>query len=484
MRYLYAVWCALALLNCSLECFRVLQSASYRPQRGYFRIFFTWYYLLLLLLTAFAWLWYFYIGIEVVICGVYTAIALPLIFVKRKSPLKFTKRIWRMVAIEFVLLLVACYYALHFWALMLPFFVLLSWIVSLPLEIAIAKKYLKRAQRKLELSQITIIAITGSYGKTSAKDMLTSLLSHSISPKGSCNTPLGIAAFINATDLSKYKFLILEFGARKTGDIKELCNLYKPNHGIVTGVCAQHMSTFKTLENVLATKGELTAYLPQNGICLLGDKSVEELSCVGMCKKSCAGVKVTNLAVSEKGIAFTAVRGKKREPVSLPQITAYSAQTFALCATMCIHLGQSFEETVQNAQFVRQTSHRMEISHNGHFYIIDDSYNASVKGVEGCIAVLRKLQGVKVAICQGIVECGANRKAMNEYCGEQFGSVCDAVIVLGKNRKALQVGAQKSDCKAVVAAKKLTEAVELARPYLSRDSFLLFQNDLPDVVNI
>lgn len=484
MRYIYAVWCALALLNCSLECFRVLQSASYRPQRGYAKIVLTRYYMLLLLATAFSWVWKFYVGIEAILCGAYTLLAVPLVFIKRKSPLKFTKRIWRMLAVEFVFLLVACYFALHWWIPVLPLFVLLAWFACLPVDALIAKKYLKMAQTKLQFANVTVIAITGSYGKTSTKDMLTALLSGSISPKGSCNTPLGIAAYINSTDLSKCDYLILEFGARRKGDIAELCKLYKPKYGIVTGVCEQHMSTFKTLENILATKGELPACLPPDGFCLLGDKSVEELSYVGICKKFCAGVKISNLALSPKGIRFVATRGKKRAQVALPQITPYSAGTFALCATMCMQLGQSFDTTVQNAQFVRQTPHRMEISHNGNFYIIDDSYNASIKGVKECVCVLQKLEGSKIAICQGIVECGSDRKKLNECCGEIFGEVCDAVIVLEKNSKMLKLGAQKAGCKVILTAKKLSDAVQLAQQYLTRDCFLLFQNDLPDVVNI
>ena len=482
MKYLYCVWCAVALINCSLECFRILQNTSYRPQRGYAKIVFSWYYLVLILAAAVSWIWQVYFRLEVVLCGFYTLLAIPLVLVKHKTPLKFTKRIWRMLAVEFALLLVACYFALHWWIAFLPIFALVAYAFCLPADLMIARVYFKRAQSKLFASNVTVIAITGSYGKTSTKDMLASLLSDSIAPKGSCNTPLGIAAYINATDLSRHKFLILEFGARKKGDIAQLCHIYKPKFGIITGVCEQHLSTFRNLQNILSTKGELAENLPSDGLCLLGDASVCKLLEVGACKKQYADVTICNLRISPNGIDFDATLGNKTSLVHLPQITAYSAGTFALCATMCNHLGQNFDETVKNAQFVRQTPHRMEISHNGAFYIIDDSYNGSVRGVEGCVELLAQLSGIKVAICQGIVECGNDRKKLNEWCGESLGGVCDVVIVLGKNSQMLKLGAQKAGCKVVLEAKNLQNAVQLAQSYLVRDSFLLFQNDLPDVV--
>ena len=67
----------------------------------------------------------------------------------------------------------------------------------------------------------------------------------------------------------------------------------------------------------------------------------------------------------------------------------------------------------------------MEIQHNGEFFIIDDSYNASIAGVQGCCEVLRQLNASKVAISQGIVECGKQSKQLNEKCGELLGRECD-----------------------------------------------------------
>lgn len=485
MKYLFALWCAVALEACSLEAFRVLQSTGYKPQRGFAKIFLTPYFLVLILLEIFSFLWAFFFNIPWLICGVYTLAAIPLVFVKRKTPLKFTKRMLRMLSVNLVLLCVGCFFFLHFWALLLPALALLSWALCLPIDFVINKKYLKAAQKKLSKSAVEVIAITGSYGKTSTKDMLATLLTGSIASSGSCNTPLGIARFVNETDLRSKKYLILEFGARKRGDIAELCALYKPKYGIVTGVCEQHLSTFKTLGNIYEAKGELVTSLPEDGFCVLGDESAAAYSSVGRCSKIIKkAVRISELATTPKGIAFTVSRGRQRICAKLPQISSFTANTFAVCATMCLKLGQSLEQTVDNSKFVKQTPHRMEITHNGKFYIIDDSYNANIKGVKACCEVLEKLEGKKIAISQGIVECGADKAQLNFQCGKLLGDVCEVVVVVGKNSANLKKGLSESKCGIVIEAKNLQKAVKAAEPYLSRDCFLLFQNDLPDVANI
>ncbi len=482
MKILYAIWCALALCGCSLECMRVLQSGSYKPKRGYFKIFLSWYYLILCVMGIFSWFWWCYFDFPIVICALYTLVALVLAFLPRKSALKFTKRIWRIVSVQYILLLVACLISLHWWTLFLPLITLLSFVICLPIDIVINNKYIVSAQDKLAKSNIQVIAITGSFGKTSMKNMLCTLLDKSISPNGSCNTPLGIAKFVNGTSLSNYKFLILEFGARQKGDIKLLCDLYKPRYGIVTGVCEQHLSTFKTIQGVLDAKSELVECLPSSGFCVLCDDSVESFKQVGVCRKILEPqINTSDCKVTSEGVKFTANCNGKVD-LKLPVITLYSVKNFAYCATVCNLLGQTFEKTVQNSQTIAQVPHRMEISFNGKFYIIDDSYNASIRGVESCCEILAQLDGNVVAISQGIVEGGKAQTKLNEQCGAMLGDVCSVVIVLGKNSKSLTRGI--SEKAIVLHAKSLQHAVTLAQNYLKENDYLLFQNDLPDVVNV
>lgn len=476
----------IALFVLSYECFRRLQGANYRPQRGYFRLLLSPYFAVLLLVQG-AVLARLYCKLpEWVDCIVYAVPAVIFAAVPRKSPLKFTKRVIRMAVVQLAFCFVLCFFKVDvFCVAALPFVSLPAFAICLPVDLLVARHYLKKAVKKLGQSDVTVVAVTGSYGKTSVKDMLSSLLDDSVSPANSCNTPLGIASFINKTDLYYAKYLVLEFGARKKGDILELCRLFKPKYGIITGVCPQHLSTFKTWDNVIAAKRELAEYLPTDGTCVLNvkDETAASFVNVGVCKKilsnELAEVELDGIDVN--GAKLSVKRGKTQKTVLIPQITAHSCDTFAMCLSMCLTLKQSFTKTLSMVQNVKQTPHRMELTKAPNCYIIDDGYNGSLAGVKSAAITLAHFPQFKTVITQGLVECGGKRRDYNVECGRILGRACNVAIVLGANKKYLAQGLRQTDCR-VIFAKNLKQAVQLAQPYLNGEgSILLFQNDLPDL---
>lgn len=483
------VSCVCALLLCALstECFRTLQMTGYRPQRGYFRLYASRHFVLLTAVQIVVVLVRFFVPFGAYVnLGVLALCAVVVNATKRKSPLRFTKRIARMMTAELVLLCPLCVFVGYYlWVWMLPIITLCAYALCLPIDLAIARHYVRRAQKKLADSAVTVVAITGSYGKTSAKDMLCALLNDSIAPLGSCNTPLGIASFVNKTDLGSAKYLVLEFGARKQGDIRQLCTLYKPHCGVVTGVCAQHLATFKTLFGVISAKRELVECLPADGFCVLNSDDVYASAFdVGTCAKyfSRDGLAVVNKEVTLDGTRFSLEREGKTYPVVLPQISDYIDSTFVLAMKTALCLGQSVEQTLANVCRVSPTPHRLQLVRCQDFCILDDSYNAGTAGVKGLVRTLEHFHCTKVVITQGIVECGRLAREMNEQCGKLVGSACDVAVVLGRNAKYLAEGLQTTSCK-VLYAHDLNEAVALAKPYVT-GGILVFQNDLPDSVTI
>ena len=485
MRVVVSIFCAVCMTIASAECFRVLQQASYRPQRGYFKIYLSWYFGVLVVTQVAAVLLDVYLEKYslYLILSLFAAVALVLTLVKRKCPLKVTKRVLRMFVVELVTLALLCVFVNNsYFVWLLPLTTLLSWAICLPIDVLINRRYIRLAQKKLFASNVTVIAITGSYGKTSVKDMLSTLLEGSLTPYGSYNTPLGIAKFINGTDLDGYKYLVLEFGARKLHDIMQLCKLYKPTYGVVTGVCAQHLSTFKTIDNVIATKRELVECLPANGFCVLNqsDEFVASFTGSGVCKKylSREGVEFSSSKVDFEGTQIAVKYGDDVREVKLPQISDYVVDTFAMCLQVALRLGQDFDKTLDLTVNVRQTPHRLELMRGVGCYILDDSYNASIVGVTSCCKTLKKFDCAKVVITQGLVECGRKRRKLNTLCGQLLGVTCDVAVVLGRNGKYLTEGLCMTNCK-VLTARNLTQAVQLATPY-AHGGILLFQNDLPD----
>ena len=488
MQIAIAVLSALCLTVASAECFRVLQSASYRPQRGYFKIYLSVYFLSLMVVQLATTLLYVFVSFYYYVnLAIFAVLAVAVGVLKRKCPLKLTKRVIRMFCVQAVVLIALCVFVEScFFVWLLPVLTLVAWAICLPIDAAVARHYLKLACSKLSSAGVAVVAITGSYGKTSVKDMLSALLADSITPTGSCNTPLGIAAYINRTDLTSAKYLILEFGARRRGDIAQLCTLYKPKYGIVTGVCAQHLSTFKSLDNVIATKRELVEHIPRDGFCVLNsaDEIASSYVNAGSCTKylSRNGLQIEVKSVDLQGTRLEVGVNNQLEEVTLPQITDYVKDTFAMCLQCALQLNQSLEDTLNRIWQVKQTPHRMELVKGANCYILDDSYNGSIVGVTSCTKTLAQFNCCKVVITQGLVECGKQRKSMNIQCGKLLGSVCNVAVVLGRNAQYLAEGLRKTSC-AVIYAKDLKQAVTLATQHVN-GGILLFQNDLPDTVNI
>lgn len=144
--------------------------------------------------------------------------------------------------------------------------------INQPIEKKIQKGFYNKAQEKLESHEgLQIIGITGSYGKTSTKYIVSTILEQKynvlMTPE-SYNTTMGVVRTINENLRPEHQIFVCEMGARNIGDIREICDLVKPKYGILTSIGPQHLDTFYTIENVKKTKMELVDSLPEERNCL------------------------------------------------------------------------------------------------------------------------------------------------------------------------------------------------------------------------
>ena len=150
-------------------------------------------------------------------------------------------------------------------AIFSPLLVFLSALITWPLEVLISLYYQKLAIRKLNKYQTTRIGITGSYGKTSTKNILQAYLQNyfmSVSTRQSFNTQNGVSRCINEDLQAFHEILIVEMGATHKNDISKLVKLTKPKYGIITAIGPQHLESFKSVENILLEKIKLVESLP------------------------------------------------------------------------------------------------------------------------------------------------------------------------------------------------------------------------------
>ncbi len=367
-------------------------------------------------------------------------------------------------------------------------------LIMLPLEKLIVSRYLHQAKSKLaKRNDLIKIGITGSYAKTSVKYILNTILSQKykvcMSPQ-SFNTQTGLSKVVNnyLTDLDQV--LIAEMGARSKGDIKKLCKLISPQYAIITGISPQHLLTFKSLDNIKRTKFELVESLSQNGVCVFNgfDQEVCDMySWANIDKKYLVGkdkdISAKDIQFDQDGTKFVLVLGEKEYNVHTKLLGEHNVQNILLCVQMAKCLGLSDQQIVRGIKSLQPVPHRLELVKTATNLILDDSFNANIRGSKIALDVLGKLPGRKIVITPGLVELGEREYDENVVFGEQIAGVADFVIIVNKvNFEAIKKGLDNKKFKEenISQAETLEQAKILMKEILQPGDTVLFENDLPD----
>lgn len=355
-------------------------------------------------------------------------------------------------------------------------------------------KYLAVAAEKLRAAPCVKIGITGSCGKTSVKNFLAVILSEKyrvFATPASYNTPLGIAKAVESADLSACDFFLAEMGARHAGDIRELCELVRPDHCILTGICPQHVETFGSIEGVIAAKSEIFAGTKAGGFAVIGsdeytdslDLSAYDLTKVTVGEHGECGVH--DLVCTAAGIDFTLALGILQVKLHSRLLGAHNAENIALAAAMAFKLGMSKEEIAAGVEKIDFVPHRLQPLHKNGVTILDDAYNANVRGVAAAVEVLKLFPGRKFIVTPGLVELGILEQEENRALGRRLAGL-DRVILVG----ATLVGAVKEGYldgggapEKLTVVPTLQAAQELLAHELAEGDTVLFLNDLPDIYN-
>ncbi len=405
-----------------------------------------------------------------------------------KTPLVKTKKLNRLMWISSIIIALPC---LFFRGGIVSTFVLLySPIIANLLNFYDKiqnKKFIETAKKKLENSKAKIIAITGSNGKTSVKNILCSMLNdhHVLASPKSYNTPLGLSKFINENEIENLDFIILEYGARHIGDIRKLCKTFGADYGIITTVAPQHLESFKNINNVAKTKAELAEFLGlKTCVFNLDNIHTYKMWCdkpgekIGVSIYSPAQMFITNLQINERGMNFkiNTQNGEFRTKTKL--LGRHNATNILLATAMALKLGVDIKQIVKSISKLDYTPHRLQLI-SGKINILDDSYNCSILSATEALFVLKNFKGKKVVATPGIIECGEMEFEINFKLGEMLAE-CDEVIIIGqKNKRAITRGLQSKNFKKILYADTLDNAKYFFKKLNEGDTLLLL-NDLPD----
>lgn len=317
---------------------------------------------------------------------------------------------------------------------------IISNYVLLPIELIIREHYIREAKKKIgSAKNLKIIAITGSYGKTSFKNYLYTLLCgkyNVLKTPGSVNTPLGVCKFIN-NNLTPYEdILILELGVDTPNTMKKFFKMFKPTLGIVTAIGEMHLATFKSISNIQKEKLSLfDSVTDPKGMFYNKDSPYMDLDHNYKKIATSYGLDdVNDIFYSIDGTQFT-YKGNKCVTKLLGK---YQLTNLIGTIKVAEYLGLPFDYIYKRLSLIHPEEHRMNIIRMNSTTFIDDSYNANYLGLSEAINLVGGFHGKKGIILNGIIEAGVNANKQNYEIGKMLKSFDEIVVLSSSNEKLIE----------------------------------------------
>jgi len=352
----------------------------------------------------------------------------------------------------------------------------MAYIGSYIIEKYLFMVYKKQAKRKLtSMKDLKIVAITGSYGKTSIKNFVAQILSKKFkvyaTPR-SVNTLAGIMGDVNNNLPEDTQIYVCEAGARESGDIYEITTFLEPQTVVVGKVGEAHIEYFKSLKNIIATKLEIiqSPRLAKAFIHISVTDEPHE-------KVEFFGDDIYNVEATLDGTDFELDIDGERVVFHTNILGNFQTMNIAVAIKIAKHFGMSNEEIQKAVASLEQVEHRLQKINAGGKIILDDGYNGNIDGMLEGVRLCSTHEGRKVIVTPGLVE---SRDALNLQLIEAINSVFDIVIVTGALNadlfdKNLQV-------KNKIILKDKSSLTEILANQTKAGDIILFANDAPNFI--
>ncbi len=428
---------------------------------------------------------------------------------KAKKKLVYTPRVIRMCVtsvIVYAALVVGAFICGHYFPivyiiaypviqLLSAFMAIIANVINKPVEMLINKHYINDAKRIInELPNLTVIGITGSYGKTSTKFYLNKLLSakyNVLMTPESYNTTMGVVKTVRGSLSAVHEIFICEMGAKNVGEIKEICDIVHPKHSMITSIGEQHLESFKTVDNIIKTKFEIADCITDGMVFLNYDnehirnhKIDKNVISYGFSDKF--EYYADNIAVTSKGTSFT-VHHKDEESAefSTKLIGEHNVQNIVGAIAVANKLGITLNELKTPVRRLEAVPHRMQIIDRGNSVIIDDAFNSNPAGAKAALDTLGLMEGFKILITPGMIELGEKEYELNKELGTRAAAVCDYVMAVGEKQAVPIVDGLKAAGypeEKTYVAQNLNDALAKAASVKTGGAkkIILLENDLPD----
>ncbi|MDO4198147.1 MAG: UDP-N-acetylmuramoyl-tripeptide--D-alanyl-D-alanine ligase [Erysipelotrichaceae bacterium] len=379
------------------------------------------------------------------------------------------------------------------------FFIFLVGALTYPMEERIKKGYENEARDILDTnSNLIKIGITGSYGKTSTKNIITDILSDhylTLMTPASYNTPMGITRTVREMMKPIHEVFVCEMGADKVDDISYLMDFVKPKYGIVTSIGPQHLNTFRSMDNIIKEKMNEIEMLPADGVGFinLDNEYIRDYEIKNTCRiisvsidNEDADYRATKIVYSRSGTSFSLKIGKRYYKFQTALLGKHNVTNTLIGIALGIELGMSVKEIQKAVANIRQVEHRLEIKKINGYTFIDDAFNANPLGSKMSLDVLSMMPERRVIVTPGMIDLGEKEDEINYEFGTYMKDRADFVILVGeKQTECILKGLIDSGFKenGYLVTNNVREAFDYVYTHFSVNDTILLENDLPDAFN-
>ena len=381
-----------------------------------------------------------------------------------------------------------------------PLWVLLGSYLVQPIENYIQQGFKDEARATIDSRRdLTVIGITGSYGKTSTKFIMAELLRQKYNvcaTPSSYNTPMGICIVVNEKLQPDHQVLILEMGMRYPGDIKELCAIAPPDIGVVTTVGMAHLETMGSVEAIAEEKGSLLEHSKAGGPAVLNidNEHVADMEKrasgpvwrVSVQGNTAADITAHNIRYDADGTSFVVRDDTGADATFQTQLLGkHNVLNILLSVAVGREMGLRLRQMAHAIERVEPVEHRLELRQEGPVTVIDDAFNSNPVGARNAVEILSEFDADRrVIVTPGMVELGERQDEENRALGEYIAQHdIDLAVLIGEEQTApLRDGlrSQQFPDDRLKVFPSLFDAQDYLKRHLGEGDVVLYENDLPD----
>lgn len=359
-------------------------------------------------------------------------------------------------------------------------------------EIVLVKDSIKALQDlatyKRSLYKIPVVAVTGSVGKTSTKDIIASVLSQKynvLKTEGNFNNHIGLP--LTLLKLKDHSAIVVEMGMNHFGEIRTLTNIAKPTIAVITNIGTSHIGNLGSRENILKAKLEILEGLEQNGKVIINNdndllhswaQTVENYTPTTYGIENKSNFLAKNILEQEIGIHYEIKIEDKQYNVSVPVAGRHFVYN-SLCA---IAVGKALnmkpEEIIKGISNFKLTAKRMDFKNlKNNVTVLADYYNASYDSIKSALEVVKNYNTKrKIAVLGDMLELGDFSKELHEKVGEEVvKNKIDILITVGNNAKYISNKANELGLNSIYECQKNSEAIAILKDIIKENDLILLK---------